>query len=131
MGILARQQCLLRISIGGSRFDDNRAVVQSGTHTFDHGFLLLALSRGPRHAAHGANEKVQERQVLRAFPCAVQRPSDGFVDDISRLDANPDRISYGRSEEHTSELQSLMRISYAVLCLKKKRTTKTRLTTLS
>src|SRR3546814_2906210 len=27
-----------------------------------------------------------------------------------------------RSEEHTSELQSLMRISYAVLCLKKKKT---------
>src|SRR3546814_6322252 len=27
----------------------------------------------------------------------------------------------GRSEEHTSELQSLMRISYAVLCLKKKK----------
>src|SRR3546814_8863780 len=30
-----------------------------------------------------------------------------------------------RSEEHTSELQSLMRISYAVFCLKKKRTTET------
>src|SRR3546814_6736635 len=30
-----------------------------------------------------------------------------------------------RSEEHTSELQSLMRISYAVFCLKKKRQTKT------
>src|SRR3546814_5610123 len=29
--------------------------------------------------------------------------------------------SYGRSEEHTSELQSLMRISYAVFCLKKKK----------
>src|SRR3546814_3665441 len=28
----------------------------------------------------------------------------------------------GRSEEHTSELQSLMRISYAVFCLKKKQT---------
>src|SRR3546814_2079927 len=28
----------------------------------------------------------------------------------------------GRSEEHTSELQSLMRISYAVFCLKKKNT---------
>src|SRR3546814_4706128 len=27
---------------------------------------------------------------------------------------------FGRSEEHTSELQSLMRISYAVFCLKKK-----------
>src|SRR3546814_3366656 len=30
-----------------------------------------------------------------------------------------------RSEEHTSELQSLMRISYAVFCLKKKKTTTT------
>src|SRR3546814_1817628 len=30
-----------------------------------------------------------------------------------------------RSEEHTSELQSLMRISYAVFCLKKKKHTKT------
>src|SRR3546814_10538710 len=30
-----------------------------------------------------------------------------------------------RSEEHTSELQSLMRISYAVFCLKKKQKTKT------
>src|SRR3546814_1520194 len=31
----------------------------------------------------------------------------------------------GRSEEHTSELQSLMRISYAVFCLKKKKSTAT------
>src|SRR3546814_9215750 len=31
--------------------------------------------------------------------------------------------SIGRSEEHTSELQSLMRISYAVFCLKKKKKT--------
>src|SRR3546814_6348087 len=30
-------------------------------------------------------------------------------------------IDMGRSEEHTSELQSLMRISYAVFCLKKKK----------
>src|SRR3546814_5797045 len=37
---------------------------------------------------------------------------------------NPDGVAQGispiRSEEHTSELQSLMRISYAVFCLKKK-----------
>src|SRR3546814_3311002 len=33
------------------------------------------------------------------------------------------RTCWRRSEEHTSELQSLMRISYAVFCLKKKRTT--------
>src|SRR3546814_5306661 len=32
----------------------------------------------------------------------------------------------GRSEEHTSELQSLMRISYAVFCLKKKNTYRVR-----
>src|SRR3546814_6980203 len=34
--------------------------------------------------------------------------------------------SLGRSEEHTSELQSLMRISYAVFCLKKKKKPKRR-----
>src|SRR3546814_5554265 len=33
----------------------------------------------------------------------------------------PSRIMTSRSEEHTSELQSLMRISYAVFCLKKKK----------
>src|SRR3546814_4211527 len=38
-------------------------------------------------------------------------------------------VSYTRrSEEHTSELQSLMRISYAVFCLKKKKIKKTRYT---
>src|SRR3546814_5429518 len=36
----------------------------------------------------------------------------------------PNRLHpHQRSEEHTSELQSLMRISYAVFCLKKKNTT--------
>src|SRR3546814_7957426 len=33
----------------------------------------------------------------------------------------PPRVPITRSEEHTSELQSLMRISYAVFCLKKKK----------
>src|SRR3546814_1376865 len=36
-----------------------------------------------------------------------------------------DRAATFRSEEHTSELQSLMRISYAVFCLKKKKNKKT------
>src|SRR3546814_5404592 len=35
-----------------------------------------------------------------------------------------ERHAIARSEEHTSELQSLMRISYAVFCLKKKKATK-------
>src|SRR3546814_4724172 len=36
----------------------------------------------------------------------------------------PEQVRGDRSEEHTSELQSLMRISYAVFCLKKKTRTK-------
>src|SRR3546814_6208189 len=36
------------------------------------------------------------------------------------LVVDPVMVAKGRSEEHTSELQSLMRISYAVFCLKKK-----------
>src|SRR3546814_4495060 len=44
----------------------------------------------------------------------------------ARIDGVPGTaapIPISRSEEHTSELQSLMRISYAVFCLKKKNTT--------
>src|SRR3546814_3969304 len=50
-------------------------------------------------------------QVLSIFDFAL----DGT---ISR--SLPSRSQIYRSEEHTSELQSLMRISYAVFCLKKK-----------
>src|SRR3546814_2343843 len=50
----------------------------------------------------------------------------GDVDDAERLARLAARVEpkhpWTRSEEHTSELQSLMRISYAVFCLKKKRT---------
>src|SRR3546814_4294019 len=43
--------------------------------------------------------------------------------DAGRLpEARRRRLRHRRSEEHTSELQSLMRISYAVFCLKKKNT---------
>src|SRR3546814_9600446 len=52
------------------------------------------------------------------------RASHGML----RCDGQPPIIAVlllrgGRSEEHTSELQSLMRISYAVFCLKKKKQT--------
>src|SRR3546814_3090482 len=42
------------------------------------------------------------------------------TDGIDGSEGNAGALS-GRSEEHTSELQSLMRISYAVFCLKKKK----------
>src|SRR3546814_2967241 len=44
----------------------------------------------------------------------------GYADALSLGEKRDDRLRRGRSEEHTSELQSLMRISYAVFCLKKK-----------
>src|SRR3546814_3184564 len=43
------------------------------------------------------------------------------AEDVPRVEAELQRLN--RSEEHTSELQSLMRISYAVFCLKKKKRT--------
>src|SRR3546814_5225071 len=40
---------------------------------------------------------------------------------LDRFRSGDARVLVARSEEHTSELQSLMRISYAVFCLKKKK----------
>src|SRR3546814_9706324 len=51
--------------------------------------------------------KIGRRPMCRAMPTGL-----------------PSLSSMKRSEEHTSELQSLMRISYAVFCLKKKKHTK-------
>src|SRR3546814_11578484 len=59
-------------------------------------------------AVSGVGEGVQDGQLdLGAVP-------PGPVDEVGTDEP-------GRSEEHTSELQSLMRISYAVFCLKKKK----------
>src|SRR3546814_968184 len=54
-------------------------------------------------------------------------PADAYHDrhrrrQAQRAGTGDDKHGDGRSEEHTSELQSLMRISYAVFCLKKKNT---------
>src|SRR3546814_2576611 len=51
-----------------------------------------------------------------AAPLAPRKPQRHTLHGIAREDP------YARSEEHTSELQSLMRNSYAVFCLKKKKT---------
>src|SRR3546814_3183041 len=59
---------------------------------------------------------VHRRAVSRAVRRRERRMSETIsFDDFLNVD-----IRIGRSEEHTSELQSLMRISYAVFCLKKK-----------
>src|SRR3546814_5454937 len=63
--------------------------------------------RGDGDARGARRDILPDCQAAHVQPCALL-PHQG-------LDA--------RSEEHTSELQSLMRISYAVFCLKKKKTT--------
>src|SRR3546814_8363836 len=63
--------------------------------------------------------------IVRPSPMPCRQP---FDDESNALAVEPDRQTTPcagwwagkRSEEHTSELQSLMRISYAVFCLKKK-----------
>src|SRR3546814_7746225 len=59
-------------------------------------------------------------------PCAGRRPAfvgadPGACRGAGRARAGGGRGERARSEEHTSELQSLMRISYAVFCLTKKK----------
>src|SRR3546814_16858285 len=57
---------------------------------------------------------------------SAHQPGGGHLADAAPAPGGDHRFSvhrtagWQRSEEHTSELQSLMRISYAVLCLKKK-----------
>src|SRR3546814_1913624 len=58
----------------------------------------------------------KRRQAPRQAPPLLRPPQPPF---LRRLRARRSR-ALPRSEEHTSELQSLMRISYAVFCLKKK-----------
>src|SRR3546814_3436825 len=63
-----------------------------------------------------------ERYDQAAFdPAYDSAPLSFFEPMVRRVMERPINSLY-RSEEHTSELQSLMRISYAVFCLKKKKT---------
>src|SRR3546814_3877649 len=62
----------------------------------------------------------QEAMSVRAY---IDSNAARWADIVRRndLDIPEDPADFLRSEEHTSELQSLMRISYAVFCLKKKK----------
>src|SRR3546814_3949762 len=61
--------------------------------------------------------------VPPAFCLCVLLAPVGMISRSGRIAVAGLGASYARSEEHTSELQSLMRISYAVFCLKKKNST--------
>src|SRR3546814_1650709 len=93
---------------------------------FPYTTLFRSLPQLPRDHALPAGGAHHPGQLLRpghpGFPRIPRIPAA-----IARgLCGDPLR-RFGRSEEHTSELQSLMRISYAVFCLKKKKLKHTKL----
>src|SRR3546814_1381204 len=71
-----------------------------------------AAAHPPDHDHHHRHDVNRHDESIRAFCLTYDKPLDW------------DRFNAWRSEEHTSELQSLMRNSYAVFCLKKKNTIK-------
>src|SRR3546814_7166250 len=82
---------------------------------------------GAADVASSRNLAEQAQSDLLALGAAIDAHPMRGDDDLQAwhrvLDAY-DTATRLRSEEHTSELQSLMRISYAVFCLKKKKRTK-------
>src|SRR3546814_8419325 len=58
--------------------------------------------------------------MVRSQPQQREQLAQQIFQERSFAEQQKLQAEYDRSEEHTSELQSLMRISYAVFCLKKK-----------
>src|SRR3546814_8796721 len=81
------------------------------------------IERLPRVRAEGqADAGVDDRDAVPAVSGRiVEQPAIDVTERTRHRDARPAYPIGNRSEEHTSELQSLMRISYAVFCLKKKK----------
>src|SRR3546814_15435725 len=70
------------------------------------------------------NARFFQDRELRCFGSAGHAPAREYIKQarLALLEFRGAKTRPIRSEEHTSELQSLMRISYAVFCLKKKKT---------
>src|SRR3546814_2961869 len=86
--------------------------------------MMFALARRADHhigaVGQGFPELLLDIVAHRKAPsCPPMIDQRGRRRVVARFSAGAARHS--RSEEHTSELQSLMRISYAVFCLKKKK----------
>src|SRR3546814_8389595 len=69
---------------------------------------------------------IYELKKFLELQLAKRRPGESTEEGSADGEADGGSGGTGRSEENTSELQSLMRISYAVFCLKKKKTTNNR-----
>src|SRR3546814_2066590 len=79
-------------------------------------FPYTTLFRSPRR-----RQLVADTRGARGGRAGARHGIDGLSGARGRTESGRSRAI--RSEEHTSELQSLMRISYAVFCLKKKKKT--------
>src|SRR3546814_7737902 len=86
-------------------------------------FVSGQLPRGQDGAIVLGDIVVQTRQSIANLQAALAT-AGATLEHVVKVTAWLTDVSYmdGRSEEHTSELQSLMRISYAVFCVKKKNT---------
>src|SRR3546814_3469856 len=83
-----------------------------------HGFAVLN-AFGDRDGAE-AVRKIDRRFDHFEVPLRIAHRHHESLVDLDFVGFDLGQIFKVRSEEHTSELQSLMRISYAVFCLKKK-----------
>src|SRR3546814_9479556 len=83
-----------------------------------HWYVLHVYSGFEKKVAEGIREQAEQKGMEDLFE-QVLVPTEEVVEMRRGQKVNAERK---RSEEHTSELQSLMRISYAVFCLKKKKT---------
>src|SRR3546814_8901104 len=82
------------------------------------GFILV-LSTSPAAATSQRPVVVGYLAAFKGLDLSIARTDLSAFTHYNLSFANPDAEG-SRSEEHTSELQSLMRISYAVFCLKNK-----------
>src|SRR3546814_6773481 len=88
--------------------------------------MLEVFDRAPNRNSGDVHQYVETPVRLMDVVCkCLYRRKVGNVERALQMDLRTEftRLScasFKRSEEHTSELQSLMRISYAVFCLKKK-----------
>src|SRR3546814_6140923 len=96
-----------------------------GGTSAQHGVRVVGINPGPIATERGI--RIMRSQAEAKFGDA-ERWKDLTATMPFGRPAEPEEIAsviaflVSRSEEHTSELQSLMRISYAVFCLKKKKT---------
>src|SRR3546814_739097 len=122
---------------GVRQADNDHALMQQREMEAEDGAFLAAVLRGARreHAADLADQRalhpqrtrlVEKRAHLAGHVAVARRRAENDRVVIRQVFNCHDRrrlvkLGADRSEEHTSELQSLMRISYAVFCLKKKK----------